>query len=1301
MVAAVLVLPAPPATAGSLDLHYKPDTNGWTVNDFILFEDDKLLVAGDLTQTGLRRLNVDGTIDSTFASNNLPASKIALQPDGKTVVVSGTQLLRFDSSGKRDTNFAPTLLSLPNPIHDVGVQPDGGIVYVGRDSFAPLNYLGRLLPDGTQDRFFRTFEPIESGGGVRDITSGEIKALEVLPNGAFLFPGLALQQRHPDGALDSSFTMTSSAEGQLITRIVPTLDESGFYILGTFTNIGSAVRKSIARLDYHGVLDSTFVPPTNIPVRATAAAVQPDGKVVVAGFSVAGSNAVIRLNADGSVDETFTPALLGISVVNVNALAIQSDGRILVGGDFIRVNGRRIHGLARLHGDPPAPPVILAQPEDASVTAGQNVLFRARVRAFGSASYQWFHNKELIATELAPLLRLQRVGLNDTGDYQLVVSTSYGSVTSQVARLTVGPNPDTPGSVALNSTPDIGGSVYAMEPTPEGKYIVAGNFNEVGGTPRPGLARINADGSLDTTFNPPETAPRDAFRHVRALAVTSNGLVYIGGTFTNVGGVKRQLIARLHSDGSLDESFDPGHALHGGEEQVNAIVVRPDSRVIVGGSFTQISNYLGCVARFHPNGIWDTSFAPTIRGTVRCLTLDSNAVFVGGSFSFSVIAFRLLENGSADPGFVIEPWSGGARSIKVLPNGKILLAGRFSNVSIAGSRMVARLLSNGAVDPTFNSSTNLDVCFWMADAGCGRVLVGGSFRAVDGQPHRNMARLNGDGTLDTTFDSQPLDGEVMTGFVSPSGDVIVGGEFLTARGVTLPHVARINNGPYEAPTIATQPITQSVAEGATATLQAETPCSFPPPGFQWQFNGTNLVGATNLSLNMPNTQFSQDGSYRLVISNRVGVVTSSVAQITVIRAPRVPGAPEIETASIFNSNSVVRCLQALPDGKLLVGGSFSNLFGARNRGLVRLNADASYDNTFNYANIGQVRAVAVLEDGRIIVNEWTPPSPENSRLLRLHPNGALDLTFDPSRSFYWNEPADGPRAIVLAGERIHTTRHGFVSGFPANAVYFGGSIHTLALQPDGKLLVGGAFNMIGNVARTNLARLNTDGSVDSAFVPWAGTLYCMALQPDGKIVVGGQFTSAGGLVRRGVARFHGDGTVDDEFSPHPGIGGSNATVNAIALQPDGKIIIGGRFATYDGVPCGNIARLHADGALDPTFQPGAGISGGPNPVVSAIALADHGGILIGGSFTTFNGVPRNSLARAYNNPKVLNFSRNEPFIGFSFLSLLDRTYVLESKSTVGDASWLPVHSVVGDGTIKSITHSNGMPASLFYRLRVE
>ena len=79
----------------------------------------------------------------------------------------------------------------------------------------------------------------------------------------------------------------------------------------------------------------------------------------------------------------------------------------------------------------------------------------------------------------------------------------------------------------------------------------------------------------------------------------------------------------------------------------------------------------------------------------------------------------------------------------------------------------------------------------------------------------------------------------------------------------------------------------------------------------------------------------------------------------------------------------------------------------------------------------------------------------------------------------------------------------------------------------------------------------------------------------------------------------------------------------IAVQSDGRIVIGGRFTSYDGVARNRIARLHTDGSLDESFDPGVGLDDFPE----AIAVQSDGKILIGGNFTSYDGVARNRVAR--------------------------------------------------------------------------
>ncbi|RMH34509.1 MAG: hypothetical protein D6687_03815, partial [Acidobacteria bacterium] len=135
-----------------------------------------------------------------------------------------------------------------------------------------------------------------------------------------------------------------------------------------------------------------------------------------------------------------------------------------------------------------------------------------------------------------------------------------------------------------------------------------------------------------------------------------------------------------------------------------------------------------------------------------------------------------------------------------------------------------------------------------------------------------------------------------------------------------------------------------------------------------------------------------------------------------------------------------------------------------------------------------------------------------------------------------------------------------------------------------------------------------------AFNPNVGnnTVFAIAIEPDGQILIGGSFTSVGGQTRNRIARLNPDGSLDTSFNPN-----ANGTVFAIALEPDGQILIGGSFTSVGGQTRNRIARLNPDGSLDTSFNPDA------NNTVSAIAIEPDGQILIGGSFTSVGGQTRN------------------------------------------------------------------------------
>jgi uncharacterized delta-60 repeat protein len=190
-------------------------------------------------------------------------------------------------------------------------------------------------------------------------------------------------------------------------------------------------------------------------------------------------------------------------------------------------------------------------------------------------------------------------------------------------------------------------------------------------------------------------------------------------------------------------------------------------------------------------------------------------------------------------------------------------------------------------------------------------------------------------------------------------------------------------------------------------------------------------------------------------------------------------------------------------------------------------------------------------------------------------------------------------------------------------------VYAVASQPDGKIIIGGGFNWVGNVARNHIARLNADGSLDTSFDPGTGansSVRKVIVLPDGKILVAGWFFTLNEIPRGGIARLNSDGAVDLGFDPAKGAN----MIETATLQPDGKILVVGGFTTFADIPRGRIARLHPDGSLDMSFDPGTGANG----LIYAVAVQPDGTLLVGGDFTSFNGVARTRIARLHSDGEL-------------------------------------------------------------------
>ncbi|MFD2785649.1 beta strand repeat-containing protein [Hymenobacter rubripertinctus] len=314
--------------------------------------------------------------------------------------------------------------------------------------------------------------------------------------------------------------------------------------------------------------------------------------------------------------------------------------------------------------------------------------------------------------------------------------------------------------------------------------------------------------------------------------------------------------------------------------------------------------------------------------------------------------------------------------------------------------------------------------------------------------------------------------------------------------------------------------------------------------------------------------------------------------------------PAFNTGTGFNSTAAVTAVQ--PDGKILAAGT-TTYNGTPTNNLVRLNPDGTIDASFTQPGTGlngSVRTILLQPDGKILVaGAFTSYNGTARKLVaRLNADGSLDATFRETGTGISGTISSGPFDI-------------------------GPGITDMALQPDGKVLVAGAFSNYNGTARVNVARLNADGSLDAGFAPtptsFTDGANVVVVQPNGKILLGGSFRVMNGGPQSGavVRRFNADGTTDGSFQP---VLSSNvdANVQALALQADGKFLLGGSFNVGPFTTARYLERRNADGSLDAGFP-----TGGPNFSVAAVQVQADGKLVLGGLFTSYAGTARGRLAR--------------------------------------------------------------------------
>jgi uncharacterized delta-60 repeat protein len=693
----------------------------------------------------------------------------------------------------------------------------------------------------------------------------------------------------------------------------------------------------------------------------------------------------------------------------------------------------------------------------------------------------------------------------------------------------------------------------------DGKILVGGSFAFVNGVERFGLARLNSNGTTDATFNPGGAGPNGTIFDIRLIA---GGKIIIGGSFTTYNGTPISGLARLNADGTLDATFNVGGT--GTVGTVQTVLPQPDGKYLISGS--GLSSYNGTakfsVIRVNSDGTLDAGFTSPFATAVfvEMPGLQSDGkIIIGGSFSISgfVNVARLNTNGSLDNTFSVGGAgpNGGVYAIHVLPDNRILVGGDFTTFNGVPKPGGVRLNANGSVDNTFNPfPLDLSIVEYIAVRSNGQYLVVGAF--VDDEDGRYPVGLvNTDGSPDLLFNPPQADNIGYHVNLQPDGKILVSG----------------------------------------------------------YFNNTEALGnLSNRNLIRLNADGTRDGSFQVSLS-AFGSVGAMLQQ---------------------------------PDGKYVVAGNFTFANASAHQHIARFNADGTIDNTFQSGyglwGVGGVSANAVARqaDGKILLggNFWVYNLDTSRSLVRLNADGSRDASFTPLGIQAGTNPnvndllvlPDGK--IMVAGSgldlgnqtlvRLNTNGMGDAGFANGNG---NGNMQKVIRQPDGKLIVVGNFTTYAGQSRSRIVRLNENGSLDGTFNIGTGAnnqISTAELLPDGKILIAGFFTTFNGTTRNRIARLNGDGSLDATFAP---VSGANGSIGAIAVQPDGKIVIAGGFTTFDGSTRIRLARLNANGTLDTTAD--SGIVNNFRFSVRRLMLTADNEILVGGQFATYTGVNRASIAK--------------------------------------------------------------------------
>ena len=624
------------------------------------------------------------------------------------------------------------------------------------------------------------------------------------------------------------------------------------------------------------------------------------------------------------------------------------------------------------------------------------------------------------------------------------------------------------------------------------------------------------EGKADATFNTYDDGLLgDGFDGtVRTVNLQSDGKLIVGGEFSNFNGAITPKLCRLLPDGSKDPSFITGSGFNG---SVYCSLIQSDGKIIIVGSFTSYNeNSANRIIRLNSDGSYDSTFNASTAA-------NSNIIY----------------------------------SIALHSDGSYIVVGSFTKYNNVTVNRIAKIFPNGNLDTSFSTGFGADALAEVIQVQSdGKIIVGGNFNSFNGTACHGIIRLNPSGSTDFTFNmGSGFDNDVKTIAVQTDGKILVGGDFINYNGTMVSRIVRLNiNGSID---------------GTFAS------------GSGFSSGSVSVIKVMALGKIMVGGSFS--ALYKGSDVNRLLLLDANGMRVPTFDIGEGPGGNAVLTlAEDFGSS-------------WFVGGSFS-VFESQNQGkLAKIDADGTLDVGYLAAGVGfdnsVLKVISLVDNKTMAFGNFSKFNGKGAaRITRLLENGAIDPSFNSA-------------------------------GTGANNV-----IRTAASQSDGKIVFAGNFTSYNGTLINRICRIFADGAIDPAFVVGLGftaQVYAIAIQNDGRIIVGGNFTKFNGVTVDGIVRLLTNGSIDTSFTAV----GADGIVEAIFIQPDGKILIGGRFSNFSGNAHNKLVRLNTDGSVDSAFSIGSGF----DKNVFSLALQSDTKIIVGGSFLTCNGISSKRIVRLNSN----------------------------------------------------------------------